>query len=527
MEPVMLADFDIQGCINECIANYLQNNALTFLQIKALLINRKPIIELQVEIEDLINKVLESDIQQLTEDLEAQIYKKQIIDDEQELRNERISRIKEMQLKERFNQELNTISLLIAKSQEEQAHIMQGINQSALPYITQAANINLSTLMLNQWNSSMQQYGQRIQFLSEKRKIIQTKLEQIEQRAELNKKHQLDRTTREHARIIYQNTKINVDSTLSKQNKAVLREGIATQKIVLEKKCIALKAKAEAIHFDSFLKKLSEFLSSMPLKANELHAAQDILKLIKQHRKHHGDIILFQEYLKKKKVTISSLINQLHYVQKKHCFLTTHLPLLKEKNEQVQTSINNATNKVEKKVSRQRNLTTAAWLLLGLTCVGSIPLILLLSSALSMPNLALFYCLLVIPTLLGLSTIGVVIASLVYFLHIRTSKRDIAHNQVIKEKNALQIEKGMVSEKELQQFTMPRLEAKIKQEEAVREELQVFLQQAEHHTKDTLLRAEHINPLSIEPLSLFHTSSPNAPEPDLSMDVTSYQPIAS
>jgi hypothetical protein len=471
----MLVSFDIQGCINEQMKIYLQDNALTFAQLKQLLINKKPIPEIHTRVSALLVKAQKENKDQVKKALETQVYKKQLAEDEQENKKDKANLLRDEQLKTRFKQELKKITSLINKHLEEQEILIQRANQFYTPKMM-TLPLTLSTPMSNQWRDAIQQHDIKIHFLHEKGKIIQIKLDELEHSMKLNKQRQLARTARDQARVGYQSTKQNLEHTLSEHNKAALHKSINEQSKGLEKMRLKLEENAELIQFKSFLQILPKHLSQMQLKPNELTAIQATLKLMKQHISYKDEVDLLQNSLQKKKETINPLLTKLHLVKERLKLFTTNNPILTIKNEQLEKKIIDTTDIVAQNNKVNRNLSAATWLLLGLTFLLSIPLILTISGTLSFFTPLLLYCFVSIPpSLLLLSTVVVGITALVYFFKARAATQAITDAQNTIEDNIKKMAQNENELVELQLVLLPSLEAQIKREEELRENIQASL----------------------------------------------------
>ncbi|RUR10399.1 hypothetical protein [Legionella sp. km772] len=505
-----MANFNVEECLIEQIKNYICTTNWNFAQLKELVLEKKSITELLIRVDDRLSKAETADLEKIKHNLEAESYKKQCSEDEHDKKSELLKKAKDEQLKVRYNQELKKIASSIKQQLEEQQELIQKMNQTALSQIT--IGRYSSYQQTNQWQYAIQQYEMKIHFLSEKRKIIHDKLQKIEERANLYKLQEQVRNQRKQAGVAYQHSQQNIEQCLSDKNRELFHKNCVIHSQSLKKKKAQLNSIAERMHFSLFLQQLAEELPLMPLNIHEKTAMQAILKLRQKHSEHTSDLILFQASLAKKKNLISTLLVQLHGLKDKVRLLIKQSPSIS--NEELTKKIKTLYDSLAKNRPIQKRLNAFSLLSLGLSCILSIPLILALNGSFSFFTPVVLYCLVAIPPALCLlCTLGLAIASLVYFFKIKEATDAIKNNKLDISSNLKQESNKEVDLKELELISIPTLEKQISKEEHLRDDLLKTVEKTQKQLNDCLVQAQGIVPSSRERLSLFDKNH-NAPEPD-------------
>lgn len=520
---MVLANFNIQQCIVTQINDYLSEQPLTFKELKTLLTHKKPITEVQIKVQDLLEQAKRTDIKLLKSKLEEDVYKKQILEDEAESKKDTRQKMKEEQLSARFSKELVHVDTSIQAYYEKQQ--LPASNIEGVPLTpsqrTLSQPIRGVPLALSQ-----QQQSVKIYFLREKRHVLYNKLHDLELRLEHYSYKKRIRDARKDARISYENTHTQIELTLSAKNNTLLKTNVNGCIHTLEKKKNELLTEANRLYFPLFIEAMQERLPTLQLKPNELTALHTILKLMKQHMHHDATVLLIQEHLKKQKVLISQSLIQLHQLKKQTEQLNKHQHALTPINEQHAKKIKEDNEQLIKASKLKKQLTLTTLFFLGLTCLCAIPAILALSGILFFTSPAIVYGLIYSPSLVFLlTTLGTGIASLVYSFKTQYYEQSIKERKIIVERNLKQLSKEQLGHKGLQLTTIPAIEEKIKKEEELRDELQHALEKAELLFNQTLDQAESISPLPLSLSSLFETSP--LPSPKLPSDLVSSPSVPS
>ena len=297
---MFLDNYNTNDLVAEQIKNYLSGTHCTYLQLKSFILNKRPIPEVHSNIVAFLSQAKSQDQSQIQKILENQAYKNQITEDEQQIINARIEQLKDEELRARFNRELSAIPTQISTYEAEQRSIEDKINWAIYkPNINIIASqylgpiAQLPSRVLNQQNWIAQQlrdnsqyYQIKIQVLLEKKKIIQKKLIEIDQRADLRQQSNTEREDRAKERLSYEKTGEHIEGTLSSKNLRKLLKSVQKQHTSLQKKCDQLIEESKLIHFAFFIEQLPLHLPSMKLSPQEVDALLSVSKFVRLHLQH-------------------------------------------------------------------------------------------------------------------------------------------------------------------------------------------------------------------------------------------------
>ncbi len=138
-----------------------------------------------------------------------------------------------------------------------------------------------SKAAIDQVNRDIEQCNFKIQALLIQKIEIQKSISDIEARAKKRLVAQLERNSREQARIGYDTTKQGLRDVLSSENWIQLSTNIQRQHRTLEIKCAELIKATEEINYKLFLTQLPRHLEHYSLQLPEIETLKTILKLIR------------------------------------------------------------------------------------------------------------------------------------------------------------------------------------------------------------------------------------------------------
>ncbi|MCL5272863.1 MAG: kinectin 1, partial [Gammaproteobacteria bacterium] len=380
---MLLADFNIPELMTEQINQYLSNNDPEFSELKALVLSKAPIPQIQSNIVDILTKIKETNRIKVQKALESQAHKNQINEDEQQKKREITEEAKDDEAKRHLSRDLKKIPGQIINYETECRLLHHKLNRllEAPPKIevTQkpASNAHkLSKSRLDEHNraiekirNSVSEYEIKIQELLQEQHSTQIKLKEIESRANLRSEHSQKRLQRKQATAGYSQTGEGIEETLSTKNRKSLAKNIQDQTKALDKKCSDLIQDAEYINYPAFIEELQKYINNPKTKltSSEVGALNAILKLMRKHLDYEHQAANTESSLKIKKQTISTQLAKLKGFNTKLNSLNESNPNLNAANikltmRNIELQISSANH-----VKSRDNLSAPGMLLLALT----------------------------------------------------------------------------------------------------------------------------------------------------------------
>ncbi|KTD60825.1 Dot/Icm T4SS effector LegC3/PpeA [Legionella shakespearei] len=529
---MLLANYNLPELVTEHINKYLSSSALSFSELKTLLLSKAPIPQVHVSITALLTEAKEKNKAKVKTALEAQAYKNQMAEDKKQKERDETEEIKEDESKKRLKRELDHIPgklktyeadcrlqerklarLLASRPNVEvtQHPVKAGVKKSS------ASKLEEHERAVERARTSLMDYQDKIRSLYVERNSIETKLKEIETRTEDRKDRRHVRSRRAQAGVGYQNSGEGVEDTLSQRNRVLLAKSIETQYDALEKKCAELIQDSEQINYPFFLDELPKYLENTEdaVTVQEAIALRATLKFMKKHFECEQQAASSEDSLNKKRQSISAQIVKLQECNKRLQSLQNSNPGLTTANQKLRAE------NVELKTALAHNsgwkdsLGTPTWLLAGLTFLFAIPFILTLSGTIPFfiaP--ALLYSLVSIPpALLLLTTLGMGIAAIVYTVKASSNESALKSNLQTIEKNQNAMGRNSQSLKTLQTVTIPNLEAQIKKDEALRDRLISSIKDSKERAAEALKQAREIETVSLSDSPFIsHKKPPKRPE---------------
>ncbi|KGP63609.1 kinectin 1 [Legionella norrlandica] len=513
---MFLANCDIEKLVTEHINQFLLNEELAFSDLKRYILSKAPIPWIHSSVMASLIKSRDADKIEVKKNLEQQSYKTQLAEDKKQTEEEDAEALKDKKLKENLTRELNHIPTQISEHQTElrllhnklERLLENPMKADVIPHDPTIKKTQLSSnhsATIDRLQKSIIEHEIKIKSLLEQENNHHIKLHEIEERAKKRLQNRTKRTKRAQARIGFDSTGEDVLSTLSGKNQSLLSKSIQKQYSALEKKCAELIQEADQINYPLLLENLQKFLNKKKhnLSPQEVDALKSVLKLMKQHFEFERDAINTQSSLHIKKQSISSQRIKLQELQNRLKSLKGKNPNLTSANEEL------ALRNQELSAARAHNnnlrqrFRTPALLLFGLTLLFSIPLILTTSGVIPFfITPVLLYVLVSIPSmLLFLSTLGIGIAAIVFRFKMHSNESAIKSNLQTIEMNSQQMRQNSQNLKSLETLTIPSLEAQIKKDENLRDQLTLSLQKSQLQAEQALQKAKEIEPPS-------YTSSP-------------------
>ena len=352
-------------------------------------------------------------------------------------------------------------------------------------------------------NRDIEQHTLKIQALLIQKNDTQKTMGEIEVRARKRLTSQLERNTREQARIGYNTTEQGLRETLSHENWSHLLESIQNQHKALEIKCAELIKETEKINYIYFFEQLPHHLDHFSRPHSEIEALGAVIKLMKQHLQHEQESTNTKESLNKKKDSIADQRSKLEKLNSKIISLREDNPHLTANNQYLINRNAELAVSLEQNTNLRQRLVTPALLLFALTFVFTIPLILVLNGVIPFftTPVLLFTLFAGPPAVLLIATLITGISAAVYAYKAYSNETEINANQQTVGNNNSQMGKNTQQLHTLQTITIPELEMQIKNDELIRDRLIETLRKSEPLAKQTLKQANGIEPVSF-------TSSP-------------------
>lgn len=511
---MLLADFNIPELMTEQINQYLSNNKPEFSELKALILSKAPIPQIQSNIVDILTKNKETNRIKVQKALESQAHKNQINEDEQQKKQDISEQSQDDEAKRRLSRDLKKTPSQIINYETECRLLHHKLNRllEAPPKIevtqkpfTNAQQLSKSRMdehnrAIEKIRNSISEYEIKIQALLQEQHTIQIKLKEIESRADLRSEHSRKRHQRIQATIGFTKTGEGIEETLSTRNKKSLAKNIQDQIKALDKKCSDLIQDAEHINYPAFIEELQKYLNNPKTKliASEVDALNAILKLMRKHLDYEHQAANTESSLKIKKQTISTQLTKLNSFNTKLNSLNESNPNLNAANikltmRNMELQISSANN-----VKSRDGLNAPGMLLLALTLIFCIPLILTVSGVIPFFIAPAFLYSLVItpPALLFAATLGIGIAVLVYSIKAHQDDSAIKTNLHTIDMNTSLIGRNNQNLKTLETLTIPSLNAQIKKDESTRDNLVLSLKSLLNLSSQAFRQAREIEPVT-------------------------------
>lgn len=491
---MLLAKLQLTDVVTNQINIYLDSNQLTFLELKAHLLNKVPIPPVHSIVITTINQAYDADKKELQKMLETRAYNEQALADEQQKKHDQSDESKDEALKAHLTRELNHIPTQIESHESEGEQLRGKLNVLLRAQRTHSLDNSAAVLRLEKLIHS---HELNIKKLHHQKEVVSEKLNQLEIRAQARINRQLELRQREKARALFKTSGLGMADTLSAKNNNSLLKVMQTQQDELEKSRAELTLKAEELNYVSFLIQLPQHLNKIKLSPPEILALQNILKLLEQHLKFAKQATLTAEMINQKKAAIIVDVQQLERLKLKAERLKNDNPRLTSLNKKYANS-NAALKKVyeqNKQISQQ--LGSPALLLFALTLIATIPLILMLSGVIPFfaTPILMYFLFIAPPSLLFIATIGLAIASFIY--DNKASSADILfkkNKQAIAE-NDKQMEKSTREAQTIEKTNLPNLEAQITKQEVDRDNLITSLKQLQEQSQHVYKKATDLAPV--------------------------------
>lgn len=529
---MLLANYNLHELVTEHLNKYLSSSALSFSELKTLLLSKAPIAQIHVSISALLNEAKEQNKAKVKTALETQAYKNQMAEDKKQKEQDETEETKDEESKSRLKRELeripgklNTYEADCRLQERKLARLLASRPNIEVTQHPSNAGVKKSSSTkleeheraVERAQTSVLDYQDKIRLLYVERSSIEVKLKDIETRSDDRKDRRHARSRRAQAGVGYHSSGEGVEDTLSQRNRVLLARNIDTQYEALEKKCAELIQDAEQINYPVFLDELPKYLKSTEdaVTVQEAIALKAILKFMKKHFDCEQQAASSADSLNKKRQSISSQIVKLQESNKRLKSLQNNNPDLVSANQKLREENTELKTALANNSSWRDNLSTPSWLLAGLTFLFAIPFILTLSGTIPFfiaP--ALLYSLVSIPpALLLLATLGTGIAAIVYSVKASSNESAIKSNVQTIEKNQNSMGRNAQSLKTLQTVTIPNIEAQIKKDEALRDRLVSSIKDSKQRAADALKQAQEIEVVSFaDSPSINHKKPPKRPE---------------
>ncbi len=543
-----LADYNVQEFVTEQVNVYLQDNKFTFSELKTLILSKSLISELHSQMVVILTQAKQQDQAEVKKKLETQANKKQLEEDKRQIKEEHAAALKDEESKEHLNAELKDNSsqlnanenelfqlkiqlarLIETESRQGQVHQYEQAHQHGHEHQREHSHHlkpslttqDESKAAIAQVNRDIEQCNFKIRALLIQKIDIQKSIGDIETRAKKRLVLQLERNSREQARIGYETTKGGLRDALSTENWTQLSTNIQKQHRALEIKCAELIKAIEEINYMLFLTQLPRHLEHFSLQLTEIDALKTILKLIKQNIQHEQEAKDTSDSLNKQKALIAEHYGKLRGFKAKITALHQDNPSLTANNERLIQRNSELVTSLEQNTNSRQSYATPTLLLFALTFLLTIPLILLLSGVIPFfaAPVLVFTLFITPPAALFIGTLITGISSAVYACKACTDQNEMDTNQQIIENNKSQMNRNTQELRTLQTTTIPELEMHIKSEELIRDRLVEPLARAELLSQQTLVQAQKIEPISITYGSFLTHDKKTAPSSPLDSSI--------
>ncbi|KTD82231.1 Dot/Icm T4SS effector LegC3/PpeA [Legionella waltersii] len=505
---MFLANCNIQELVTKQVKLFLQNEELSYSEIKALILSKAPIPKIQSAIISAFNQSKESDLKSVKKKLEEQAYKTQLQEDKKQKEKDKVEEEKDNNQKEHLKRLLRNIPSELSEHESElrqlNGKLMRLIESQIQVEVTQNSTRTKNSLSSNSTTNasiervrrSMSDHEAKIQLLIEKDTNSKKQLKEIEARA----KNRLDRADRrerrEQARIGYSTTGEELLETLSTKNQALLNQSIKKQEEALGLKCSNLVQEAEQLNYPIFLDELEQHLNEgssqlSPQATRALHAS---LKLMRKHIEFEHDYVNAISSLNRKKQTISLLKNKQFELSGRLKGLRNANPKLTSSNQELKIKNVELKAAFESNSAWRQKLVMPSLLLAGLTFLSVIPMILTLSGVIPFfISPALLYALVITPPAsLLLATLITGIATIVFIVKANANESALKANMQLIESNTSQMSRNSQNLNAIEATTLPNLESQIKREEGLRDQLLNSLNSSKSQADQALKQASEI-----------------------------------
>jgi hypothetical protein len=509
---MFLANCNIQEFVTKQVKLFLQNEELSYSEIKAFILSKAPIPKIQSAIISEFNKSKESDSKSVKKKLEEQAYKTQLQEDKKQKEKDKVEEEKDINQKDHLKRTLRNIPSELSELESElhqlNSKLMRLIESQIQVEVTQNPSRKKNALSTNSTANasiervrrSMSEHEAKIQLLIEKDMNSRKQLKELETRA----KNRLDRADRrekrEQARVGYSTTGEEVLETLSSKNQSLLNQSIKKQEEALGLKCSNLVQEAEHLNYPIFIDELEHHLNDSPaqLSAQETRALLASLKLMRKHIEFEHEYVNALSSINRKKQTISSLKNKQFELNGKLKGLRNNNPKLISSNEDLKSKNLTLKAAFESNSAWRQKLTTPSLLLAGLTLIFVIPMILTFGGAIPFfISPALLYALVITPPAsLLLATLITGIATIVFIIKANSNESALKANLQMIESNTSQMVRNSQNLKSIETSSLPNLESQIKREESLREQLLNSLNKSKSQAEQALKQAREIEPVS-------------------------------
>lgn len=518
---MFLANCNIQEFVTKQVKVFLQDEELSYPDIKALILSKAPIPQVQSSIIIAFNKAKESDIVDVKKKLEEQAYKLQQQEDKKQHEKDVLDEDKDNKQKDTLKSALKKIPAQLSEYESElrllNNKLMRLIESQSQDIITNG-NVRKTNLSgatnssVERLRRSIAEYEEKIQLLFDKDGRYRKQLNELEARVKNRLERNDRRNKRDQARIGYKITGEDILDTLSQKNQALLTRNIKKQQTSLAQKSIYLIQEAEQVNYQIFLSELEHHLKDGPahLKSNEIRALLSIVKLMRKHIDFEQEHINAISSLNRKKQLMGTLKGKQLELNNKLKLLKGSHPRLIGKNDELKIINEELKIQAEHNAAWRQTLTTPTLLLAGLTLLFVIPLILTVSGTIPFfISPALMYALVITPpSLLLAATLATGIAALVFLIKANSNDSAIKANQRIIESNASKMNRSSQSLKSIELSTLPDLDNQLKREENLKEQLLISSEKSKIQSEQAFKQASEIEPLSFSESPILNRKIP-------------------
>lgn len=544
-----LIDCNVQELVTKQFDIYLQDNEFTFPELKTLILNKSFIPKLHSQVVAILTQTKKNDQTVMKNALEKQAYSKQLDDDSKQIKEEKSDVSKDEESKANLQAKLQdnssqlrtyedglfqlklqltrlfTIALQQDReNQHEHSHEHQNAHEHQHGHNLKPSKIpqDESKAAIAQLNKDIEQRAIKIQTLLIKKNEIQKSITDIETREKRRMANQLERNSREQARIAYDTTKQGLRETLTQENWTKLSTNIQRQHNAIETQCSELIKITEEINYPIFIKQLPNHLTKLSLQVAEIEAIKTILKLLKQNMQHEQESKDTRDSINKRKILIKEHYEKLKKAKAKIISLQQENPNLTTNSQHLTQRNTELVASLEQHVNSRQNFATPALLLFTLTFLLTIPLILLFSGVIPFFAAPAFVYTLFIapPAALFIGTLVTGITSAVYAYSACTDQSEIDSNRDTIENNKRQVNMNSKELRTLQTTTIPKLEILLKDNEIIQDHLNEALKKSELLSQQTFMQAQKTAPMSISTVSFLTQDKKTSPNNSLSVSTS-------
>lgn len=496
---MLLSNVNTVDIVTKHILNYLTQYDFTFVELKKIIIDKKPLSEIQTQIISTLTEYKKEDWSQIQVNLEQQAYLNQLSLDETDKEKDLKKRIELEHIQIELNQKLNEIANQQLELNNQYRLLTNKINQlkSTKPienalYHPQIYHIEKIQQLENQQINHEKKQGS----LSQRQSMIQSKLKEINNHLKEIARLDLERQYREEARIAYQANHEGIYETLSPINKEKLRKNCHDQNAALEKKRDALISDAEEINYSTILEQLNFHLPRLKIKRQEIEALRLILKLMDQHF-HYAQLALSIE--KQVQIKRKSISNQQLKLNDKHHQLNQlkiNEPHFFNENELIKNHIINLQSYFENNIQFSRRLGVISFFLFITAATLSIPLLLVHTGMLPlfMSSALLYFLFSTPPALTLLTSLSLGTAAIIFGYRAYFSENQITSNEQTIINNINQMKRDSNKLNQLALETLPTIEKQLKKDESTLDKLTHELIHHKKSAEEFLNQAKSVKP---------------------------------